>query len=331
METTPNKHPKTLLEAVRYFSDFATAHDFFAKMRWPDGAVCPRCGSKEVTYSPKYRRFQCKHGHKNRQFTVKTGTVIEDSPLGLDKWATAFWLEANAKNSISSYEVHRGLGVTQKSAWFMLHRIRYALKSGTFEKMGGNGGAVEADETYIGGKRNRMNFRYKAKQPKGSGTVGKATIMGILERRIGEPSQVRASVVESANKATIHPIIRSNVATGTHLYTDSWKGYRNLGKDFLHEFVDHTMEYVRGQVHTNGLENFWNLFKRCIKGTHVSVDPAHLERYVDSECFRFNNRKMDDGQRLKLAMAGMSGKRLTYKALTGALEQATEASGPGQA
>src|SRR5271154_6154907 len=141
METTNNsgEYPTNLMQAVQHFSDLDTAHRFFAKMRWLDGPICPRCGSREVSYLAKYRRFQCVHKHDGRQFTVKTGSIMEDSPLGLDKWAIAFWIEVNAKNSVSSYEIHRALGITQKSAWFMLHRIRVALKTGAFEKMGGSG------------------------------------------------------------------------------------------------------------------------------------------------------------------------------------------------
>src|SRR5215207_10728307 len=153
------KYPKTLVEAIRYFADLDVAHAFFADARWPDGVVCcPHCGDVNVKYMPTYRRWECKNKHPKRQFTVKVGTIMEDSPMGLDKWAVAFWLEANAKNSISSYEVHRALGITQKSAWFMQHRIRLAMQSGSFEKMGGNGSnGVEADETFVGGLARNMH------------------------------------------------------------------------------------------------------------------------------------------------------------------------------
>ncbi|MGD0464003.1 MAG: IS1595 family transposase [Tepidisphaeraceae bacterium] len=251
---------------------------------------------------------------------------MEDSPLGLDKWATAVWLEANAKNSISSYEIHRALGITQKSAWFMLHRIRFAIKNHSFEKIGGNGAVIEADETLVGGLAKNM---HKAKREKKiAGTTGGAhmtPVMGLLERHSGKKhSTVRAKVIENRNTTTLHDVIHANLAPGSTLYTDAYAGYRGLRDSFFHDFVDHTEAYVKGAVHTNGIENFWALFKRCIKGTHVSVEPFHLLAYVDSEAFRFNNREVKDGDRFVLAMKGLHGKRLTYKALIGALEGAPE-------
>jgi transposase-like protein len=312
---------KTLQQAVTYFSDLDNAHRFFTAMRWSTGVVCPRCGSRDVTFSSKYRRFECAHKHDRRQFTVKTGTIMEDSPLGLDKWAVAFWLEVNAKNSISSYEIHRAIGITQKSAWFMLHRIRLAVKSGSFNKMGGNGSVVEVDETYIGGKAINMHKDRKARTITSRGVGGKTAVMGLLERHDGKKhSTVRAKVIPDRFANTLHPIIFKNVELGTTIYTDTLAGYRGLNPMFVHDFVDHAEAYVKGAVHTNGLENFWALFKRCIKGTHVSIEPFHLEAYVDSEAFRFNNRKMDDKQRFLLAVKGASGKRVTYKELIGAME-----------
>lgn len=324
---------KTLVQAVKYFSNLDQAHEFFAKSRWPEGPVCPHCGSKDVAYLAKYRRFQCSHKHDGRQFTVKTGTVMEDSPLGLDKWAIAFWLETSAKNSISSYEVHRALGITQKSAWFMLHRIRLALKSGSFDKMGGNGGIVEADETFIGGLSRNMHLSRRRKTITGSGSAGKVPIIGILERRADKPSQIRATVLPGIQKDAIHSIIHKNVEPGSKLYTDAFNLYRKLGQNFQHDFVDHILEYVRGEVHTQGIDNFWCLFKRCLKGTHISVDPAHLLAYVDSEAFRFNNRDKNDGGRFRAALPGMVGKRLTYNALIGkpGLPPQAPQTGPGQA
>ncbi|MGD0464054.1 MAG: IS1595 family transposase [Tepidisphaeraceae bacterium] len=322
--TNGNGEIKTLLQAVVYFSDLNAAHDFFAKMRWPDGPVCPRCGSTDVGYSPKYRRFECSHSHDGRQFTVKTGTIMEDSPLGLDKWAAAFWLEVNAKNSISSYEIHRALGLTQKTAWFMLHRIRLAVKSNSFEKMGGAGSIIEADETVVGGLKANMHKSKRDKMAKGTGMTGKTVVMGLLERHSEKKqSTVRTEVLAgNVNRETLHPIIHKHVEPGSQLFTDAHGGYRGLDPIFIHKFIDHAEKYVEGAVHTNGIENFWSLFKRCIKGTHVSIDPFHLFAYVDSESFRFNNRDLHDGQRFALALRGMSGKRLTYKALIGASEGA---------
>ena len=310
--------PKTLVEAVRYFSDPMVALDFFARMRWPSGVCCPQCGSTNVLFLKNQMRWKCREVHPRPQFTVKVGTVMEDSPLGLDKWAVGIWLEVNAKNSISSYEVHRALGITQKSAWFLQHRIRFALHQGSFDKP--MSGTVEADETFIGGKaRNMHKGKRKAK---GRGAVGKAVVMGLLERHGGEDeaSKVRAFVVQNTKKKTLQPIVREHVDAGSHVYTDSLASYAGLEPDYVHKFVDHAETYVDGAVHTNGMENFWSLFKRCIKGTHVSVEPFHLFRYVDAEAFRFNTRRANDGQRFVSAAMGVNGKRLTYKALIGATE-----------
>jgi transposase-like protein len=320
---TDKRFPKTLIEAIQYFSDLDVAHDFFAKMRWLDGPACPRCGSKDVAYLPKYRRYSCSHGHASRQFTVKTGSVMEDSALGLDKWAVAFWLEVNAKNSISSYEIHRALGITQKSAWFMLHRIRLAVKSNSFEKMGRGGIPVEADETYIGGLAKNMHKSKRAKLT-GRGGADKAAVMGLLQRHSGKRhSTIRTTVLPGLpTHEVVSAVIHKHVESGAHLMTDEHSAYKPLYTDFEHHFVDHANKYAEGIVHTNGLENFWSLFKRCIKGTHISIEPFHLEAYLDSEAFRFNNRELKDAGRFMLAAQGYHGKRLTYKALIGALEDA---------
>lgn len=246
---------------------------------------------------------------------------MEDSPMTLDKWAVAFWLEVNAKNSISSYELHRALGITQKSAWFMLHRIRLATRNGSFELFSGE---VESDESYLGGlKKNMHASRRKASGIKGGGVVGKAVIHGLLQRKNEKShSKVRATGVPDAKLTSLLPILSRSIEKGTILYTDSAPVYenQNIQNAFIHSAIDHTKAYVQGQCHTNGLENFWSLFKRCIRGTHVNIEPFHLQAYLDSEVFRFNNRELTDGGRFRLAAAGFAGKRLTYKALIGASE-----------
>ncbi len=310
--------PKTLVQAVRYFSDPDTAIAFFSPIRWPKGVTCPHCGSDKVSYLKNQRRWQCHTKHPKRQFSAKVGTIMEDSPLPLESWLVAIWLETNAKNSISSYEVARALGITQKSAWFMLHRVRLALQSGSFDKMGGGGSIVEADESFIGGLAKNMHKAKRARVIKGTGGSNKTAVMGLLERHSDKKcSQVRATVIQDTKRETLHEIIRRNVEPQTQVFTDAWQAYRNLGPDYIHKFVDHMEAYVKENVHTNGLENFWALFKRCIKGTHVSVEPFHLFRYVDSEAFRFNNRDLEDGGRFREALKGVTGKRLTYKALIG--------------
>jgi transposase-like protein len=321
---TGSHSPKTLMEAVRYFADPAVALEYFVQIRWPKGVRCPHCGSDRVHFLVNQRRWKCAHKHPKQQFSAKVGTIFEESPLPLEKWLVAVWLETNAKNSISSYEIGRALGITQKSAWFMLHRVRYALHVGSFNTK--LSGIVEVDETYIGGKAINMHKDRKAKTITSRGVGGKTAVMGLLQRHDGKKhSTVRAEVVPDRFAKTLHPIIYKNVEPGTTVYTDTLAGYRGLAPMFMHDFVDHAESYVKDKVvHTNGLENFWALFKRCIKGTHVSIEPFHLAAYVDSEAFRFNHRKVEDGDRFRIAMPSVVGKRLTYKALTGALEGAPE-------
>jgi transposase-like protein len=320
---TETKKLTTLMQAVQYFSDPDVALKYFVQIRWPDGVTCPHCGSTGVSFLANQRRWQCHTPHPRRQFSAKVGTIFEESPLPLEKWLVAVWLETNAKNSISSYELARALGITQKSAWFLLHRVRYALHVGSFDKK--LSGVVEADETLVGGKASNMHKRQRAAKVHGmTGGTHMTPIMGLLERHSGKKhSTVRTAVLENRKKETLHAVIHQNVEPGSKVFTDSLLGYRGIEAVFAHEFVDHAEAYVKDKVvHTNGLENFWALFKRCIKGTHISIEPFHLAAYVDSEAFRFNNRKVNDGDRFTMAVQSVSGKRLTYKALIGALEGA---------
>jgi transposase-like protein len=316
--------PKTLQQAIRYFSDDQTCIDTVSAMRWPSGPVCPSCGHKEHYYLKTQKRWKCKECYK--QFSVKRGTIFEDSPLGLDKWLAALWMLVNCKNGISSYEVGRALGISQKSAWFMLHRLRLALQNGTLNKIGGDGGEVEVDETFIGGKLRNMHkekqIRYRkiTESAKFGGPTGKAIVIGMLDR---EARQVRAQVVPDVSRLTLQTAVLENVTHGSSVYTDQAPAYQRLNKAYLHEIVNHAETYVRGRVHTNGLENFWSLLKRGLNGTYVAVEPFHLFRYVDEQAFRFNTRKdrmgnkLNDGDRFKLALSQISGKRLTFKEVTG--------------
>lgn len=315
--------PKTLKAAIEYFAKPENVREFMVQYRWPDGIVaCPKCGSKNVKFMEKYNRWFCREGHKPNQFTLKTGTIFEDSPISLDKWFVAMWMLVNCKNGVSSWEIHRTIGVTQKSAWFMLHRLRTILMptpDGT--KIGGkDGGAVEADETYIGGVPRNMHkdrrIRYSI-QKQGGG--GKAVVHGMLDREL---RQVRAQVVPDAKRETLQSLILSNVKYGSRLYTDNAVVYDKMQWRYAHEVVTHVEEYVRGQVHTNGLENFWSLLKRGLKGTYVAVEPFHLDRYVAEQVYRYNNRStkdnpLDDSDRFVAALVQVVGKRLTYKELTG--------------
>ncbi len=301
--------PSTLVQAIRFFSDPKVCIEFMANLRWPNGPECPHCGRKDVTFLEKQARWECKGKHPKRQFSVKVGTIFEDSPLSIDKWLIAIWLEANSKNSISSYELADTLGITQKSGWFMQQRIRLAMQTRSFNKP--LSGEVEADETFIGGKA--RNMHPGKRKAKGSGTVGKAVVMGLLERH----GEVRTKVVGNTKRVTLHAEIKKHVAPGSELFTDALKSYETLADQYKHQVIDHAECYAKGKVHTNGLENFWALFKRCIKGTHVSVEPFHLFRYLDAECFRYNNRDLKAVARFLKAAKGIIGKRLTYESLIG--------------
>lgn len=306
-----NRLPETLLEAVRYFSDPDTCHDFAVSMRWPEGVTCPRCGCENVGYVKTRRIWNCKGCKK--QFSFKVGTVLEDSPLGLDKWFVALWMLAGAKNGISSHELSRALGVTQKTAWFLLHRGRLILQSGSIEKMSGT---VEVDETYVGGKE--KNKHSDKKQNAGRGTVGKQIVLGILQR--GEEkegiSQVNVKVIDNTEQATLHQAIESIVEAGAQVMTDAHKSYRGLDESYQHAFVDHAVAYAEGRVYTNGIENFWNLFDRTMHGTYTYCLPHHLSRYLDEQAYRFNHRGGTDLTRFLSAMQQIAGKRLTYEELT---------------
>ena len=306
--------PQTLVEAVRYFSDPDTCLNYLIPLRWPDGITCPHCGGKESAFIAGRRIWRCKACKK--QFSIKIGTIMEDSPLGLDKWLTAIWLIANAKNGISSWELHRSLGITQKSAWFVLHRIRLAMQNGSLTKLKGE---VEVDETFIGGKARNMHADKRAEKIHGRGAAGKAIVIGVLERH----GEVRTKVIPNTRKGTVQAEVRANVEAGSLVCTDALKSYEGLDAEYVHEAVDHAVEYVRGNVHTNGLENYWSLLKRCIKGTYVSVEPFHLFRYLDEEAFRYNQRKhcgkkkKTDAERFTELLGSLAGKRLTYDDLTG--------------
>lgn len=306
--------PETLHEAISYFSEGDSAFGFMKDLRWPDGRATCRCGCKETSFLSTRKTWKCKACKK--QFSVKVGTIFEDSPVPLDKWLVAIWIIVNAKNGVSSYEIHRSIGVTQKTAWFMMHRIRLALQSGSFEKMGG---IVEADETYIGGKARNMHKHLREAKIKGTGSVGKTAVQGLLERGTRErASRVRLKVLPDIKAPTVKMEVRRNVESGSEVHTDALRSYQGLQGQFEHRVVDHAVQYVDGHVHTNGLENFWSLLKRTIKGTYVSCEPFHLFRYLDEQAFRFNERRDNDQGRFLKGISGIIGKRLTYARLTDA-------------
>jgi len=325
-----DKFPKSLLEATRYFADPDVCVDFVATMRWPDGVICPHCQSRKVSYLSSRRIWKCMAKDCHKQFSVKTQSVFEDSPIPLDKWLMATWMVVNCKNGVSSYEIMRDLKVTQKTAWFMLHRIRLALTTGSWGKLGGaDGTPVEVDETFVGGLAKNMHKSRRTAVAKKRSEVanwkatdrylGKTPVLGMLDR---ENRQVRAKVVPNVKRETLQDEILNNVNRGSAIYTDQAVAYDKLKQDYIHETVTHVQEYVRGQIHTQGLENFWSLLKRGLRGTYVCVEPYHLDRYVAEQCFRYNNRAtkdnpLDDADRFMLAVSQITGKRLTYAELTG--------------
>ena len=318
--------PTSLQQAILYFSKPENCREYLVARRWPDGVVCPRCGSKNVLFLEKYNRWHCREKHKAPQFTLKTGTIFEDSPIGLDKWLTAMWMVVNCKNGISCYEFHRALKMTQKSAWFVLHRCRVALQDETETKLGYTGGPVEIDETFVGGRLQNM---HKAKRAKlkaihgalyEAGHMNKTIVMGFLDRK---ERRVRATIIPNVRRDVLQSKILEEVSHCSAVYTDAAPGYEGMDATwYVHEVVNHLDEYVRGKVHTQGIENFWSLLKRSLKGTYVAVEPFHLQKYVGEQVFRFNNRAtkenpLNDADRFDLAVRQIVGKRLTYSELTG--------------
>ena len=306
--------PKTLLDAIRYFADPDVALAFLVSLRWPDGEPgCPRCGDMDIRFIKTRRLWACRGCQK--QFSIKVGTIFEDSPISLDKWLPAMWMVANCKNGISSYELARALGVTQKTAWFMTHRIRLAMRAKTFRKFKGH---VEADETYIGGLARNMRWRKRQERVKGTGGVGKVAVMGLLERHgIDKPSTVKTIIVPGIQTRHIHSTVTEHVEAGAIVYTDELASYRYLNRAYIHNVINHAESYAKGQVHTNGLENFWSLLKRAIKGTYVSVEPFHLFRYLDEQVYKFNNRLGTDAERFIGLARSIVNRRLTLAELTG--------------
>ena len=311
MESKTMSEPKSLQEAILYFSNPENCTNYIAVRRWPNGVTCPGCGSDKVSYNTTRRTWKCSKHHSRREFSVKVGTIYEDSPIGLDKWLAATWMLTNCKNGISSYEVGRDLKVTQRTAWFMLHRIRLALQDENFGKMGGE---VEVDETFIGGLSRNMHLGKRALRITGTGGKDKTPVMGILQRG----GKVRTSVIPNRRKKALQAKVREHVSAGSAIFTDSLPSYNGLEAEYAHQVIDHAVAYVDGKIHTNGVENFWSLLKRGIKGTYVSVEPFHLFRYLDEQSFRFNYRKdLNDSDRFDRVVRQIVGKRLTWNQLTG--------------
>lgn len=309
--------PKTLIEAVRYFADLSVCHELMRSIKWPDGKiVCPKCGGESCSdVKNRPGLLTCNVKACRKQFSYKVGTIFESSPLGLDKWFVAVWSIANCKNGISSHELSRAIGVTQKSAWFMLHRIREAMKTGTFQRTKATG-EVEADETFIGGESKNMHKDKRAKKITGRGGVNKAAVQGVLERGDGERhSRVQTWAIPNTEATTLLGNLSRSVERGAKVYTDSSPSYTGLQPRFTHATVDHSRYFGIGPIHVNGMENFWCLLKRSIKGTWTWVAAFHLQRYTIEQEWRFNHRQIHDGARFVAAMQGVVGRRLTYRRL----------------
>ena len=312
--------PRTLTAAIRYYSDEQTCIDSVAALRWVDGKpVCPKChtaqGERKHYWLKTQKRWKCYSCRK--QFSVKVGTPFEDSPLSLEVWLIALWMLCNCRNGVSSYEIGRATGIAQKSAWFVLQRLRLVMKDVRPVMLGASATPVEMDECFIGGKPKNMHRSRRLKQKLAmNGYAEKTAIFGMLERGT---RQVRATVIPNVHRDTLQKKILENVGFGSTVYTDGWPGYDGLNaKQFIHETVNHMEEYVRGSVSTQAIENFWSCLKRTLAGTYVAVEPFHMERYLDEQMFRFNNRiGHNDGTRFQKALAQVGGKRLTWAELTG--------------
>ena len=307
--------PSTLMEAIRHFEDPKTSFEFMVKLRWPDRVQCPHCGSSEVYTIATRKIWRCKSTHRRREFSVRTGTVMEGSPIPLDKWFAAMWLVANAKNGVSSHEIGRSIGVTQKTAWFLLHRIRLAMQSD--DESTKLEGPVEIDETYVGGQARFMHHDRKKRTITGRGGTGKIIVMGFLKRsERDQASVVKAKIISDTATDTLTEAVKRHIAPGSLVYTDQLASYRKLPERYTHEVINHAEIYVRGKVHTNGIENYWSVLKRTLKGTYISVAPLHLFRYLDEQAFRFNLRMGNDAFRFADLANKLEGRRLTYKELT---------------
>lgn len=304
----------SLYQLFEVIPDEAAAVAHFRAIRWKNGAVCPYCGSVRVYDLKGGMRHKC--GDCRLSFSIKVGTIFEDTKIQIRKWLAAIWLITSHKKGIASTQLARDIGVTQKTAWFMLHRLRHAARTRSFNRP--LGGEVEVNETFIGGKHGNRHISERrenaaAKGKKRSGIAGKAIVMGLLERG----GELRAGVIASTAQSELEPIVRHHVAEGAKVYTDEHRGYHDLRHGFDHQTVAHSRdEYVRGSVHTQSIEGFWSLLKRQIYGIHHWVSAKHLDQYVAEASWRYMLRKRADGARVTTLLAQTDG-RLTYTMLIG--------------
>jgi len=295
------------------FIDEDTAREALELARWPEGPVCPHCGNLDKAKIAKSQGKASRPGLYycaacNGQFTVTVGTVMERSKIPLTKWLLAMHLMGASKKGMSALQLQRMLGVTYKTAWFLCHRIREAMTTPSRGPLGGEGKVVEADETFLGGKE--KNKHKSKRNAKNIGGMGKKIVFALTER----DGDTRSFHVANVSAATLRPIMTAQIDRATKLMTDDAGQYRHMGKDFAHESVNHSAdEYVRGEAHTNTAEGRFSLMKRAVYGTHHSISEAHLPRYLAEWDFKYNTRKINDGERAALIAKGIEGKRLTYR------------------
>ena len=296
----------SLLQLVTAIPDEAAAIEHFTAIRWVNGPFCPLCGSIKVYHFADKKTHKC--GDCRKRFSIKVGTIFEGTKIPLRSWLMAMWLITSHKKGIASTQLAKDLKVTQKTAWFMLHRLREAAATKSFTQPLKN--FVEADETFVGGKKKNMH-KYKREEVKGRGPAGKEMVIGFLERG----GEFRAFHVEKG-KPFLGAMLAKHVQPGSNLLTDEFPGYAHMGSNYFHYAVNHSAgEYVRdGFIHCNSVEGAWSLLKRQIYGIHHWVSPKHLNRYVSEMTWRYNRRSMDEASRLNALITGSDG-RLTYKAL----------------
>ena len=316
IQATTNNMPQdfnSLMEVMEYFTDEKKCLDYLMAQRFDGAIVCPHCASTKIYCFSDGMRYKC--GSCRQQFTAKVGTIFEGSKIPMKKWFVAIYLVTSHKKGISSHQLAKDIKVTQKTGWFMLHRIRFALGQGSFEvNMGGNdGGIVEVDEVFIGGLEKNKHASKKSSKLYGNKHAAKTMIVGLLERG----GEVRTRVTPIVDHGTLQGIIHLNVKPGSKIVTDAHKGYVGLRDTFDHISIKHTEgKYVtKGEIHTNSIEGYWSLFQRSIIGIYHSVSPKHLQAYCDESAYRYNTRKSNEGNRVQNTISKTNGKRLTYNAL----------------